>query len=1297
MNSRLVQALERVARRGRQVRLWASLTVLWMAWLLLCLGIRAWSPTLTTTALATLLGGVALSGLIAAILAGRGSRDRRQVARTIEARFPELGTGLLAALEQDEASGGRPVGYLKSSVITGALDHARAHDWTLAIPPRRLRGWKVAHACAAVMLGVILVGLVDRSTPLFGHGPTSQLAGEPADVRVEPGTTEIERGTPLLVVARFGSGVPLEAALAVEDAASKVETRVAMKRSLDDPTFAARVDSVEADLTYRVDYAGRSTEPYRVTVFEYPEVRRVDARLAFPSYTGLETKVVEDVRHVTAVEGTELTLSFRLNKEVAEASLVDEAGQVVPLTPLKPGDDPLIYTSSFVLAESHRYKVKLRDPQGRPDKRTTEVAIRVTKNKPASVAATRPAHDVRVSPVEELTIADKAEDDFGVVRHGVSFALAGEEPREVVLGSTTPAPKHATGEHLIPFETLQAKPDQLLTYFFWAEDIGPDGKPRRTSGDMFFAEVRHFEEIFRQGEQPPSGDQEQQQQQGAGQQAEQLAELQKQVINGTWTLVRRETRATPSPTYAADVKAVLDGQKSALEKLEAMGSQIQDAASKASHEQASRSMKDAIAQLEAAASGPAIAPLAPALSAEQAAYQALLRLRAREFEVTRRNSRQRQSGGGGGNSASERQLNQLELKNDENRYEQQSSARAGQSQREREQAENKQVLDRLKELARRQGDLNDRVKELQSALEAARDAEAREEIARQLKRLRDQQEQVLRDADELRERMEREENRDRMAQARDQIEQSREHARQAAEALEKGQLSQAVTEGARARQQLEDLREGIRKNSSDRFNEDLTAMRDQARQLDERQNKLSEQLDAWEQAARPSLRDDGRRQEVKQGLANQQTELDGLLNRMKETVQQAEETEPLLARELFDTVKKADTGAIPNALKEAEQLAEIGVANEAARASRTASEGLGQLREGVERAARGILGDETAALKRAQGELNDLTNQVDRELARATPPGEQPGTKPGEIARGQATPKGQPRPGQTGQPAQRGARQPGQPGEPGEPRQGEEGQPGQQGQGQRQPGQQGQGEQGQGQQGQGQRQPGQQGQGEQGQGQQGQGQQAQGQQGQEQQGQGQQGQGQGQQGQGQQGQGQGQQGQGQQGQGQGQQGQGQQGQGQQGQGQQGQGQQGQGRPGGQPGGGGGAGGLDDVLRGLSGGPGGPITGEGFRQWSDRMRDVEDLLTDPNLRAEAARIRDRVRGAREDYKRHSREPDPKSLQELVANPIRELRDRVAEEIRRRETPDALVPIDRDPVPPKYADGVRKYYERLGSGR
>ena len=55
----------------------------------------------------------------------------------------------------------------------------------------------------------------------------------------------------------------------------------AMTRSLEDPTFAGRVESVDADLAYRVEFDGRSTETYHVTVFEYPELaaHRRQARL----------------------------------------------------------------------------------------------------------------------------------------------------------------------------------------------------------------------------------------------------------------------------------------------------------------------------------------------------------------------------------------------------------------------------------------------------------------------------------------------------------------------------------------------------------------------------------------------------------------------------------------------------------------------------------------------------------------------------------------------------------------------------------------------------------------------------------------------------------------------------------------------------------------------------------------------------------------------------------------------------------------------------------------------------------
>jgi hypothetical protein len=111
----------------------------------------------------------------------------------------------------------------------------------------------------------------------------------------------------------------------------------------------------------------------------------------------------------------------------------------------------------------------------------------------------------------------------------------------------------------------------------------------------------------------------------------------------------------------------------------------------------------------------------------------------------------------------------------------------------------------------------------------------------------------------------------------------------------------------------------------------------------------------------------------------------------------------------------------------------------------------------------------------------------------------------------------------------------------------------------------------------------------------------------------------------------------------------------------------------------------------------PITGEDFREWSDRLRDVEEIVADPELRAEAARIRERARSFRREFKRHSDEPKWNLIKETVARPLRELRQQVSEELLRRSgAKNALVPIDRDPVPEQFAEQVRRYYENLGRG-
>jgi hypothetical protein len=99
-----------------------------------------------------------------------------------------------------------------------------------------------------------------------------------------------------------------------------------------------------------------------------------------------------------------------------------------------------------------------------------------------------------------------------------------------------------------------------------------------------------------------------------------------------------------------------------------------------------------------------------------------------------------------------------------------------------------------------------------------------------------------------------------------------------------------------------------------------------------------------------------------------------------------------------------------------------------------------------------------------------------------------------------------------------------------------------------------------------------------------------------------------------------------------------------------------------------------------------------------LRDVEEMVDDPEIRSRAARIRDRARDVRTDLIRHSKNPQWDLGEKMIAEPLRELQRDVQEEFMRRSAEkNALVPIDRDPVPNEYSGAVREYYERIGSGQ
>jgi hypothetical protein len=1253
MEHRLSQQLEKVAARFRRLQFWMGLA---LAWLMAAAGGVVWmaivrlagwqvpNPVTVVSGLAIVIAAVAVR------LANRSARDYRWVAQRVEAAHPELRSCLLAAMEQRPTLPGGRFGFLQDRVIRQALNHAYGHAWPRIVPTRRIVGAMLANLAGASLLLFVLFGLSSQSAVQRAQAASlAQEQPQPIDkfsVTIEPGNTEVERGTSLLVLARFQGSEPAEATL-IHQSPGGESARLEMVTSLDDPVFGGRIPVVDEPLDYHVALTGHTSETYHVTVFEYPRLVRADAKLVYPEYTGLEERFVQDVRTISAVVGTELTLLCHLNKPVVSATLAQEG--VAPISLATTDDDPNLWQTTLTCDKSRRLRLDLLDDRGRKNKVPTEFAINVLPNKPPDLKLAFPARDVEVSPLEETEVKATAWDDFGLARFGLTYELAGSEPIDILLGEKAAAKERRELAHVIRFEDLRAEPDQLLSYHFWAEDSGPDGKLRRTESDMYFAEVRPFEEIFRQGQQPPGGSQ-QQQQQGAenAQAAEKLAQLQKEIINATWKVIRRELPAEPSSAFGGDVQSIHDSQESAKEQAESLAEKLQDPQSKAHAAEVTRAMQQAIDNLQLSHAGPAVEPLQPALAAERAAYQALLKLRAREHSVIR-SQRQQGGGAGGGSSGSQQQLQQLELKNDDNRYETQRTAQSPQKPEERE---TRQVLNRLSELARRQNDLNERLKELQSALEEARSEPEREEIRRQLKRLREEEQEILRDTDELKARMDQPENQERMAEAREQLDQTRDQVRRASEALEQEMVSQAAAAGTRAERDFNELRNEFRRRTSDQFTDQMREMRDDARTLDEKENEIAERLAEPGQRDAPakSLRDENDREKIPAELTQQKERLADLLNRMRETIEEAEPTEPLLAEQLYDTARKSREQNLDRALEAAELSMRRGLTDDARGQERIANKGIGDLRQGIERAAESVLGDETEALRRAREELDRLADQLGDEIARNTGEDERRSRPEGERNGSQQTDSQQ---RQNDEPSGGGQRS-------GERSQQEDDRPqserrtgnGRQQQDEQEPsppdggnqsptdpqGQSNQSQNGGSSQRDGQpmpqgSQPGTQG-GESNQRQQG--------------------------------------------------------------------QRGGQQPGSQRGG--------DRNAGNPTGPGGfapffepgnrpwaPLTGDDFRDWSDRLRDVEEMVDDPELRAEAARIRERARGIRAELKRHSKEPNWDLIKVDVSRPLYELRDRVAEELLRRTSRDALLPLDRDPVPPKYSEKTRRYYERLGSGR
>ncbi|MEM9017434.1 MAG: hypothetical protein AAGC68_10500, partial [Verrucomicrobiota bacterium] len=766
----------------------------------------------------------------AAIGLSRATRppDLRGLARRVENEHPDLQAALLAAMDQSPSPDG-DLTYLQRRLLSEISEHALKHRWVKRVSEKRLlaAAWaQIATVVAFCVALFFLLGQAPQAKQLIAKGAEDVQQPEALakiDISVVPGDVEIEKGSRLIIEATFSGRAPGEAILNLTT--EEREERIPMKVGLDDNVFSALIPSVVLAGEYYISFEDEQSPDYDIDVFEFPELSQADATVTPPAYLEEEPREILDTRKISVMEGAKVGWRMRVNKPVSEAELFGEDETIIALTP--DPKDPNVLIAEHEPSESQRYRLHLIDDQDRSNRRPPWLTVNVKKNLPPKLKLTFPGRDFEISALQEMPFEVEAWDDVSLEKVGLSYRFDDEETSTTLSEETLQGGEKHALLSMVSVEDLGAKPRDLITYHFWAEDLDKDGNIRRTTSDMFFAEVRYFEEIFREG-QPQQG-------QGEPGESDKLLRLQKEIINASWKLRREHDLGRAFDRLSSDVSVVHESQLHVLTLIDEVIGRTEDQQLRKIFEEAKVLMQQAAEEFALILSKKEGGLIDPAHQTALAVYAKLIEARSRETEI----SMSRSMSASASQQEQQRNMN-LELKQKELKYEE--NTQADDPAQSAEQQENLEVLKRLKELARRQEAIAEKIKELEEQLQGA-DEDKKQEIERQLKRLQEEQRELLREVDDLSERMDSEQNRPNMAEEKKQLEETREEIQEAAEELEEGDLASAANAATRAQEELSRMEEDFRERTSRQFSEEMRGLREKARELAEGQESISEELE----------------------------------------------------------------------------------------------------------------------------------------------------------------------------------------------------------------------------------------------------------------------------------------------------------------------------------------------------------------------------------------------------------------------------------------------------------------------
>ena len=638
----------------------------------------------------------------------RRASDER-VALYLEEHEPSLDAILVSALEAGRGEGGAAGGAAPSralvrELVERAVERCHELDDGLRVDRRGLREASLLLGGAAVLgAGLLLFGpesLRQGAAAIYLPWRNAEAAA-PLVLEVEPGNVVVARGAEQLITARvrggaraFGSG-EREVALLVRTAGESGFERYTMPAGRESGTYELLLFELTEQTEYFVEVDGVRSPVYRIDVADLPYVERLDLEYRYPAYTGLPPERVEDGGDIAALRGTEVRIQVTPTRGVPGGRIVVEGGEPIELTPQPDGT----LVGTLRVGRDGFYRIELQGPDGKFAVASPQYVIDALEDGGPTVRFSKPGRDTRASPIDEVFVEVRADDDYGIQRLELVYTVNGG-PEQVVelVGPGGDAPREVTAGHTFFLEELDLRPGDFVAYHARVTDNDRIGGPKQATSDIYFLQIRPFSREYRQAEQ--RGGMQGGGGMGGGEAEGGFSERQRQIIAATFNLVRDRALYTEQQ-YAEHLVTIrlaeerLRGEVETLvRRMRARGVVQFDSV----FQRILELLPQAVGEMRAAEGMLAGGRPQEALPPEQRALQHLQRAEEVYREVQVSFGEPGGGGGGGGSSAEDlADLFELEVDRLKNQYEtvQRGGAQGLQS-------ELDETLERLRELARRQ-------------------------------------------------------------------------------------------------------------------------------------------------------------------------------------------------------------------------------------------------------------------------------------------------------------------------------------------------------------------------------------------------------------------------------------------------------------------------------------------------------------------------------------------------------------------------------------------------------------------